>query len=101
MFSKSRRVLIPRPETELLVELAWEKAGTVCSISAPERLHCISYRTRDPSRACHCNDQSQSHLKLPRECGAPRCAQRGVSSGNWFDAVRSETYDVIVSNPPM
>jgi release factor glutamine methyltransferase len=101
-FKVTPAVLIPRPETELLVELAMErKPERVLDLGTGSGCIAISVALACPSARVTAIDQSQPALEVARE-NAARLNARNVEFrvGNWFDSVRSETYDVIVSNPP-
>lgn len=98
--------LIPRPDTELLVELALQKipANAACRVAdlgtgsgaiaiaiASERPHCHVI-------ACDCSYQS---LVLARQ----NTEQTGLKNitfacANWSNAFNANSLDVIVSNPP-
>ena len=86
VFKVTPAVLIPRPETELLVDLALQhKPARVLDLDA--RVTAI--------------DRSQDALAVARE-NAQRLTARNVEVllSNWFDAVAGEVFDVIVANPP-
>jgi release factor glutamine methyltransferase len=107
-----RRVLIPRPETELLVEGVLEfLAGADWSRRPPRVLDlgtgsgCIALAIAHEHAAAHvtATDASEEALALAR-ANADACGlthRVTFASGRWFDAVESdERFDVIVSNPP-
>lgn len=105
-FKLTRDTLIPRPETELLVQTAlecipgdaaWKIAdlGTGCGVIAltlaSERLLCRVTAT----------DISKQTLDVARENGA-RLSLGNVEfvAGNWFEALSEKRYNLIASNPP-
>jgi release factor glutamine methyltransferase len=103
-------VLVPRPETELLVELALERlpasssAERACSLldlgtgSGAIALAIASERPRSRITGI---DISQPALDIARHnshsLGLPHIDWR---LGSWFEAVPGERFDVIVANPP-
>jgi release factor glutamine methyltransferase len=102
-----RRALIPRPETELLVELAAQRwAGApparILDLGTGSGAIAVALATRFPDAAVLAVDRSAEALDLARE----NAEATGLASriefrlGNWFDAVPAGTFDLIVSNPP-
>jgi release factor glutamine methyltransferase len=103
-------VLVPRPETELLVELALERvpasssAEQACSLldlgtgSGAIALAIASERPRSRVTGV---DISQPALDIARHnshsLGLPHIDWR---LGSWFEPVPGERFDVIVANPP-
>jgi release factor glutamine methyltransferase len=103
-------VLVPRPETELLVELALElhqassSAERACSLldlgtgSGAIALAIASERPRSRVTGV---DISQPALDIARHnshsLGLPHIDWR---LGSWFEPVPGERFDVIVANPP-
>src|SRR5688572_21749975 len=102
-----RRGLIPRPETELLVEFV----VAACSGSAPTRMLdlgtgsgaiALALARSFPDASVLAVDTSTDALSLARENAASTGLDGRVSFlvSNWFEAIPTGTYDVIVSNPP-
>ncbi|MEA3153880.1 MAG: release factor glutamine methyltransferase [Betaproteobacteria bacterium] len=105
-FKISPAVLIPRPETELLVDLALERiqrspsarvldmgtgSGCVAVAIASERSHAKVLAL----------DQSLEALAVARR-NAVRLGAGNVAflQSDWFDGLGPERFDLIVSNPP-
>ena len=99
-------VLIPRPETELLVDLALEHvqpdcAGNVLDLGTGSGCIAIAIAKHRPFAQVIAVDRSAAALDVAREnarrLNAPNVEFR---AGDWFSAVEAERFDVIVSNPP-
>jgi release factor glutamine methyltransferase len=105
-FKVSPAVLIPRPETELLVDLALERiaAGTPARIlDVGTGSGCVAIAIA--SERSHCKivalDQSYEALAVARRNAFElRVGNVAFLQSNWFEALRDEHFDVIVSNPP-
>ena len=107
-----RRVLIPRPETETLVELALEKlrrlAGPRLAVDLGTGSGAIGLALADElpieGTEVWLTDVSEDALDVARAnlAGLGRAAANvRLSAGSWFDALPSDLRaDVIVSNPP-
>jgi len=101
-FKVTPAVLIPRPETELLVELALQRQPQrVLDLGTGSGCIAISIALVLPSARVTAVEQSPEALALARE-NAARLHARNVEfrQSNWFSAVQGEHYDLIVANPP-
>lgn len=105
-FKVSAAVLIPRPDTELLVDLALERLPT----NAPRRVldlgtgsGCIGISIALERSAVQvtATDISAAALDVARQ-NAQRLGVGNIEfkAGAWYHAVQGERFDVIVSNPP-
>jgi release factor glutamine methyltransferase len=106
-FKVTPAVLIPRPDTELLVELAIARlpehghlldlgtgSGAIALSIAHSRLDAAITAVDISSDAIHIAQQNAAQL-LP-----PRPTPCRLLQSDWFSAVSGERFDLIVSNPP-
>jgi release factor glutamine methyltransferase len=102
VFKITPAVLIPRPETELLVDLTVQRGPQrVLDLGTGSGCIAISIALAQPAVSVHAVDQSAAALAVARE-NATRLKAGNVTLhlGNWFDAVPDQRFEVIVSNPP-
>jgi release factor glutamine methyltransferase len=98
-------VLIPRPETELLVELA---LGTLNGLASPRVLDlgtgsgivAIALALECPPAAVVAVDLSPAALSLAEGNAVRLGAAIDFRAGDWFAPVVGERFDLIVANPP-
>jgi release factor glutamine methyltransferase len=104
-----RRVLIPRPETELLAGavLEWSRArdrrGAVLDIGTGSGAIALSLAAEGGFEGIVASDASAAALSVARGNAARLGLAEGVEfrEGSLFDVVHAgERFDVIVSNPP-
>jgi release factor glutamine methyltransferase len=107
-----RRVLIPRPETELVAEVAIEFAArfepprTVADLGTGSGAIGLSMAFELPRQGTvvWITDVSADAIDVARSNLAgigPAAANVRVGHGSWFEALPDDTsFDVIVSNPP-
>lgn len=96
-------VLIPRPETELLVDLAIEKLpprGRAVDLGTGSGAIALALAHSRPDARVWALDASAAALEVARR-NAGRC---GVAveflRSDWYGALGTERFDLIVSNPP-
>lgn len=106
------RVLIPRPETELVVEAVLEhlaahedgrRAPRVLDLGTGSGCIALSIAQEHANADVVATDASEAALEIAREnASASGLAGRvRFSHGHWFEAVDPDVrFDVIVSNPP-
>jgi len=102
-----RRALIPRPETEQLVEQvtaarASKPPTRILDLGTGSGAIALALAQAFPSAAVIAIDRSEDALSLAREnAESAKLTDRvGFLLSNWFDAVPRDAFDVIVSNPP-
>jgi release factor glutamine methyltransferase len=96
-------VLIPRPETELLVELALDRlhAGTnVLDMGTGSGAIAIAIAHARPDANVTALDVSESALAVARRNASRHRANIRFLQSNWYDALSGERFDIIVANPP-
>ena len=101
----SPEVLIPRPETELLVEQALEhlpeQPCNVADLGTGSGAIALAIATERPNVQVTATDNSQSALEVAMK-NAARLGVRNVTfrQGDWFAPLADQHYRLIVSNPP-
>ena len=105
-FKVTPAVLIPRPETELLVEFALERivpgrASRVLDLGAGSGCVAISIAKHRPHAQIVAADSSAAALAVARD-NAQQHATVNVEfvTSDWFSALAGRQFDVIVANPP-
>ena len=102
-----RRALIPRPETELLVEhvataAASPPAKRILDLGTGSGAIALALARLLPEASVTAVDRSTAALELAQE----NAASTGLADqvvflcSDWFAAVPPEPYDIVVSNPP-
>ena len=102
-FDVTPAVLIPRPETELLVELALERLpprARVLDMGTGSGAIAVALAHTRPDAAVTALDVSVDALDVARRNAASNGAAVRFLHSDWFSAVGAETFDLIVSNPP-
>ncbi len=104
-FYVDNRVLIPRPETELLVELAIAElrkrpAPTALDLCSGSGCIAISMALAVPQADIHAADLSTDALAVTRRNAETLGARVALHQGDLFTAVDSLRFDLIISNPP-
>jgi len=100
-------VLIPRPETELLVEIALEK---ISNIKQPQILDlgtgsgaiALSLASERPDAIITASDYSAEALDIAKKNAYKHKLIKQVMfiESDWFECIPEINYDLIVSNPP-
>lgn len=102
-----RRALIPRPETELLVEMAVEKCAAlapaqVLDLGTGSGALALALAKSFPAAQVMAVDVSADALALARENAAALGLEERVHfvRSDWFAAVPERKFELIVANPP-
>ena len=104
-FALDSSALIPRPETETLVEAALARMGprdTFLDLGTGSGAIAVTLACQRPESRGVATDVSNAALRVARG-NAERhlCADRiEFVAGAWYEAVGARTFDIIVSNPP-
>jgi release factor glutamine methyltransferase len=98
-------VLIPRPDTELIVELALERlpanAPRLLDMGTGSGAIAVAVAYTRPDADVTALDVSPDALAVARSNAAANGARVRFVESSWFDALAAgETFDVIASNPP-
>lgn len=105
-FSVSSAVLVPRPDTETLVEQA---LVAIQGITTPRVLDlgtgsgaiAISIALTRPDAVVVASDYSIEALEVAQKNAHDLCGKVEFLSGSWYDALNDHVpFDLIVSNPP-
>ena len=108
-FKVTPAVLIPRPETELLVEqalmrLSEHRSMRVLDLGTGSGAIAIAIAAHRTHADIIAVDASENALQIAKENAQRLLTDRTTSIvfclSNWFDAVPDEPFDMIVSNPP-
>lgn len=94
-------VLIPRPETELLVELALARnPASVLDLGTGSGAVALAIRRHLPGARMVAVDSSAEALALARDNARRLGLEVEFREGAWFAPVAGERFDLVVSNPP-
>jgi release factor glutamine methyltransferase len=94
-------VLIPRPETELLVEWALERApASVLDLGTGSGAIALAIRSGLPKARVVAVDASAAALVVARRNAVRLGLDVDWRHGRWFEPARGERFDLVVSNPP-
>jgi len=104
-FAVGPEVLIPRPETEHLVEAVLERlgaAGTCLDLGTGSGVVAVSIACERPGARVTAIDRSSGALDLARANAAryPEAAALEFLAGDWYAPVAGRRFDVIAANPP-
>jgi len=105
-FAVTPAVLVPRPETELLVEAALralpaDQSRSVLDLGTGSGAIALSIASERPLARITAVDISSAALGVARANATSLNLDRvDWRCGSWFEPVAGERFDVIVSNPP-
>jgi release factor glutamine methyltransferase len=104
-FSVTSQVLIPRPDTEVLVEQAMQRAQTLAAprivdLGTGSGIVAILLARLCPVAVVTAVDVSAAALEIARINAARHGVQIRFLQGDWYAPLETERFDMIVSNPP-
>ncbi|MGJ9418503.1 peptide chain release factor N(5)-glutamine methyltransferase [Massilia sp. CMS3.1] len=102
-FQVSPAVLIPRPDTELIVELTLERLAPrarVLDMGSGSGAIAVAVAHTRPDTAVTALDLSEDALAVARANAAANGATVRFLRSDWFTALGNEAFDLIASNPP-
>ncbi|MCX7157553.1 MAG: peptide chain release factor N(5)-glutamine methyltransferase [Rhodocyclales bacterium] len=105
-FAVSSAVLIPRPETELLVDIALKaKVGAgetarILDLGTGSGCIAVTLALEFPLAQVTAVDASAAALEVAQENAERLGATLRLLQSNWFDQLPGERFDLIVANPP-
>jgi release factor glutamine methyltransferase len=104
-FALDSAVLIPRPETETLVEAALARMGpkdTFLELGTGSGAIAVTLACQRPEASGVATDSSAAALRVARgNAGRHHCEGRiEFLPGSWYEPVAGRRFDLVVSNPP-
>jgi release factor glutamine methyltransferase len=104
-FVVSPAVLIPRPETELLVEVALagmaaSESPRILDMGTGSGCIAITLALESPSAKVSAIDSSEAALTVARRNAELLGAYIDFRHSDWFESLGGQRFDVIVANPP-
>jgi release factor glutamine methyltransferase len=94
-------VLIPRPETELLVDLALEgRPGSALDLGTGSGAIALALKSQLKSARVVAVDADLSALQAAKRNATKLNLDVDFRHGRWFGPVAGERFDLVVSNPP-
>lgn len=96
-------VLIPRPETELLVDFALEKlprGGAVLDLGTGSGAIALAIRKQRTDARVTAVDRSPAALAVAFENAVRFGLEVEFLEGSWYEPLGARQFDLIVSNPP-
>ncbi|MDR7094499.1 peptide chain release factor N(5)-glutamine methyltransferase [Hydrogenophaga laconesensis] len=102
------RVLVPRPDTETLVNWALDVLDAGAGSEAPEVLDlgtgsgaiALAIKARRPAARVTATDASHAALEVARANAGALALKVDFHAGRWLAAVEAQRFNLIVSNPP-
>lgn len=102
-----RRVLVPRPDTETLVDWALEMldaaklpAARVLDLGTGSGAIALAVKHARPAATVTATDRSSGALEVARANAARLALDVELQAGSWWQAVTGRHFDLVLSNPP-
>ena len=102
-FAVGPGVLIPRPDTETLVEAALERIGgeaSICDLGTGSGAIAVTLACERRRARVLATDASPAAIAIARANALAHGATVEFREGSWYAPVAGEAFDLIVSNPP-
>jgi len=98
-------VLIPRPETELLVDLALERlphghAASVLDLATGSGCVAVAIARSRPAAQVAATDVSPAALAIARDNAQRHGVTVEFRESDWFEALAGRRFEIVVANPP-
>ena len=94
-------VLVPRPETELLVELALQREfSSLADLGTGSGAIAVALKKHRPAARVVAVDASAAALEVARRNAGRHGLAIEFRQGSWLVPLRGERFDLIVANPP-
>jgi release factor glutamine methyltransferase len=100
------RVLVPRPDTETLVQWSLDLLGTLpgpvtlLDVGTGSGAIALAVKSQRPDATVHASDASEPALAVARSNADRLNLSVVFHTGDWFDAVAGMRFHLIASNPP-
>lgn len=104
-FIVNNQVLIPRPDTEILVEAVLATAANkqdVLELGVGSGCISVTLKSEAPHLNITATDISKEALKIAAQNARKYSVEQGIEliESNWFTSLTGQKFDIIVSNPP-
>lgn len=104
-FNVTTDTLIPRPETELLIDISLDLFDSSASIKVLDLgtgsgIIAITLADKCANWKVSATDQSEGALEVAKSNAESTATSVEFSHGNWLEAVPGQAFDLIISNPP-
>lgn len=101
----NQHTLIPRPETELLVEAALERIPTdanweMVDLGTGSGAIALALVSERPLCTVHAVERSEEALQLARDNAKQLGLRVLFHQGSWFEPLADKQFELIISNPP-
>jgi release factor glutamine methyltransferase len=94
-------VLIPRPETELLVDLARaRRPATLVDLGTGSGAIALALKRHLPAARVVATDASAAALEVAKRNAVRFGLEIEFRHGRWFEPLAGERFEAIISNPP-